>query len=1026
MNITRAALEKNRITAVALILILIGGILAYRSMPRAEDPGFTIRIATVITLFPGASPERMEMLVTDKLEKAIQEMPEVDFISSMSRTDISILYVFVKESYKEMRPIWDSLRRKVDRVAPTLPAGIYGPTVNDEFGDVFGTIITLTGEGFSYAELKEVADEVRDEMLLIEEVAKVNIHGAQEERIFVEYNNARLSELGLSASYLMSVLQNQNIITPGGEVTTDRERIALEPTGSFETVEDVRRTLIGIPGKKDLIYLSDLADVYRGTIDPPETKVRSSGVPALALAINLREGGNITVLGEKVTALVARLQELYPIGIEFDTVAYQPGRVQEKIDDFVATLLQAIGIVVLVMLIFLGLRTGLVVASLVPMAMVMAMLLMSVFGIGLDMMSIASLIIALGMLVDNAIVMSESIMVQMGAGKKGFDAAVDSANELRIPLLTSSLTTAAAFLPIYLAESGVGEFCASLFKVVTITLLSSWILALTMTPLLCARFLKVKSGPKKAPYDSKFYRAYRGMVLGFLRHRLATLAVVALVFVLVMGAAGFIPNIFFPSDEKPIYTLELELPLGTPIERTEQVVHEVEQFMRRELMAGPDRPEGIVNWSTYIGGGEPRFTLGYNPGSSVPGNALMIVNVTSYEATKIARKKTEAFCNERFPDLTTYVRPLSVGPPPDADIGVRIIGRDTDRVFEIADRVKEHVAAMSGTKNIRDDWGPRTKKILVKINQARAQRAGVTNMDIAISLKAALTGFVTTEFRERDKVIPVVLRSVAAERRDLGKLETINVYAQASGRNVPLKQVADIEVVWEPSKILRRNRLKTVTVQSDVVEGANAIAISQKLDAWLREESKDWGIGYTYELGGEQEEADKANQSIMDKLPIAGMIILLLLVGQFNSIRRPVIILTTIPLGLIGVIIGLLIARSVFGFMTLLGIVSLAGIVVNNAIVLLDRIRIEIQEHGLEPQRAIVEAAQRRLRPILLTTATTIGGLIPLWVSGGPMWEPMAIAIIFGLLFSTLLTLGVVPVMYAVLFRVRFKGFVYA
>ncbi|MCD4760714.1 efflux RND transporter permease subunit, partial [bacterium] len=418
--------------------------------------------------------------------------------------------------------------------------------------------------------------------------------------------------------------------------------------------------------------------------------------------------------------------------------------------------------------------------------------------------------------------------------------------------------------------------------------------------------------------------------------------------------------------------------------------------------------------------------LGYNLGSSVPGNALMIVNVTSYEATKIARKRTEAFCNERFPDLTTYVRPLSVGPPPDADIGVRIIGRETDRVFELADRVKEKVTNTPGTKNIRDDWGPRTKKILVKINQARAQRAGVTNMDIAISLKAALTGFVTTEFRERDKVIPVVLRSVAAERRDLGKLETINVYAQASGRNVPLKQVADIEVVWEPSKILRRNRLKTVTVQSDVVEGANAIAISQKLEAWLREESKDWGIGYTYELGGEQESANEANQSIMDKLPIAGMIILLLLVGQFNSIRRPIIILTTIPLGLIGVIIGLLIARSVFGFMTLLGIVSLAGIVVNNAIVLLDRIRIEIQEHGLEPQRAIVEAAQRRLRPILLTTATTIGGLIPLWLSGGPMWEPMAIAIIFGLLFSTLLTLGVVPVMYAVLFRVRFKGFVYA
>ena len=1025
MNLTRAALEKNRITAVALILVLGAGFMTYRSMPRAEDPGFIIRVATVITQFPGASPERIEMLLTDKLEKAIQEMPEVDYVSSVSNTGVSIVYVIVKPSYKEMRPIWDRLRRKVDRVATTLPEGIYGPTVNDEFGDVFGTIITLTGEGFSYAELKEVADEVRDEMLLIEEVAKVSIHGAQEERIFVEYNNARLAELGLSTSYLMSILQSQNIITPGGNITTDRERIVLEPTGNFETLEDVRRTLVSIPGRKELIYLSDLTHVYRGYIDPPLSIVRSSGVTALALAVNLREGGNIILLGEKVKALVARLQELYPVGIEFDTVAFQPGLVQKKIDEFVTSLFQAIGIVVLVMLVFLGLRTGLVVASLVPMAMIMAILLMSVFDIGLDQMSIASLIIALGMLVDNAIVMSESIMVQMGAGKKGIAAAVDSANELRIPLLTSSLTTAAAFLPIYLAESDVGEYCAPLFKVVTITLLSSWVLALTMTPLLCTRFLRVKAKPEKSPYDSRTYRAYRRMVLGFLRHRLVTLIGVAIVFIVAMWAAGFVPNIFLPGDNKPIYTAEFELPLGTPIEQTKVVIEEVEAFMRRELMAGADRPEGIINWSTYIGGGEPRFTLGYNPGSSVPENGLMIVNATSFEAVKTAIEKTENFCNQTFPDLTTYINPLSIGPPPDADISVRIAGRETDEVFNIVEHVRQRLADMPGTKNIRDSWGPRAKKILVKINQARAQRAGVTNMDIAVSLNAALAGFQTTQFRERDKIIPVTLRSVAAERQDLGKLETINVYAQATGRNVPLKQVADIEVVWEPSKILRRNRLKTVTVQADIAEGANAIAASRELEAWLQEESTNWGIGYTYEIGGEAESSAEANKSITDKLPIAGMIILLLLVAQFNSIRRPIIILTTIPLGLIGVVIGLLVARSAFGFMTLLGVVSLAGIVINNAIVLLDRIRIEIQENGLEPARAIVEAAQRRLRPILLTALTTVGGLLPLWFGPAPLWKPMAIAIIFGLMFATLLTLGVVPVLYAVLFRVKFKEFTY-
>ncbi len=1020
MNITQTAIERNRVTFVILFAALIAGIAAFQGMPRAEDPGFTIRTAMVLTYFPGASPDRVEMLITDKLEKSIQEMSEIDFIQSESRTGVSIIFVNIKQSHKRMRPIWDGLRRKVERAEEELPDGVIGPFVDDEFGDIFGTIVTVTGEGFSYAELKDVADEVRNELLLIEEVAKVEIHGAQEERIFVEYNDARLAEIGLSASQLINILQSQNIVIPGGDVSTGNERIVLEPTGNFESIEDLKRTLIGVPGRTDLIYLEDLASVYRGYIDPPRSIIHSSGIPALALAINLREKGNIAILGERVKDLVSRLQELYPIGIEFDIVAFQPEHVERVVNSFTSSLYQAIGIVVLVMFLTLGIRTGLVVASLVPMTMIMSLLIMSLLNIGLDQMSLVSLIIALGLLVDNAIVMSESIMVQIKAGIPAKEAAISSATELRVPLLIGSLTTAAAFLPFYLAESSMGEYVGPLFKVVTITLLCSWFLSEAITPLFCVYFIKVKK--KEEQYESDFYVRYRHYLIRLLRYPIKSIIAVAVIFFIAMQGFRFIPAIFFPRNDKAVYTAEFELPKGTPIHQTEAVVKDIEAFMQRELAVGPERPEGIVNWSTYIGEGAPRFYIAYSPEPARPEYAAMAINTTSNPIIDSLIAKTEEYCMDRFPELRTRLDLLLYGPPT-AAIEVRISGKDLGKVFELADNVKARLRMMPGTKNIRDDWGQRTKKILVKINQARARRAGVTNRDIAVSLQTALTGIEVTQFRQEDKAIPVTMRSEGAERQDIGKLETVNVYAQMTGRNVPLRQVADLEIQWQPSKILRRSRLKTVTVQSEVNPGVLPIALSQELDKWLKEESQTWDIGYKYELGGEIESSGEANASIGEKMPIAFLIIVLLLVLQFNSIRLPIIVLTTIPLGLIGVVVGLLAANSYFGFMTLLGVVSLAGIVVNNAIVLLDRIKYEIKEHGLEPARAIIEASQRRLRPILLTTATTIGGLLPLWFGGGPMWKPMAIAIIFGLLFSTLLTLGVVPVLYSMFYKVKYKEF---
>lgn len=1017
MSITAAAIRNNRVTFLGVFILLVGGIGAYRTLPRAEDPGFIVRTALVQTFFPGASPERVEQLVTDVLEERIQEIPELDFASSESRTGTSLIFVNIRESFTHMRPIWDDLRRKIDAAVVDLPEGVMGPYVNDEFGDVYPIMLTVTGPDFTYRELKDVADDVRDRMLRIPDVAKVDIYGAQEERIFVETNNARLAELGVSPVQLRNLLASQNIINPGGTLTADRERIALEPSGNFESIEDLKRTILHLPGHSELVALEDIAYVYRGYIDPPRSVFHSTGRRALGLSVSMREGGDVIALGDNVRAVVDEFLARFPIGLDFDLVVFQPEAVRKQVNGFIVSLGQAVAIVLAVMLVSLGVRTGLAVASLIPMAILTTLMVMQTLGIGLDQMSIAALIIALGMLVDNAIVISESIMVQMSQGKDRLRAAVDSAQELRIPLLTSSLTTSAAFLPIFLAESSTGEYTASLFKVVTIALLASWVLSLTMMPLLCMIVIRVKTSSES--YESRFYRAYRGFLVGCLRRRTLSLGVLVGVFALAMFGMRFVPKIFFPAADNPRMTIELDLPLGTPIEDTETLVDEIEQLMREELLVGEGRAEGLTSWSTYIGSqGGPRYRLSYNPAQAGSEHASFIANATSRDAVDEAIRLLDAHCRRNYPDLTAQIWAEQLGPPIESPVQIRLFGDDVDRLFEIADETKAQLRAIPGTKNIDDDWGPQTKKIEVNVNQARARRAGVSSQDIAISLQTAFSGLQTTEFREADQTIPITLRSVAADRQDIGKLETLNVYAQATGSSVPLKQVADLKVVWEPSKILRRERTRTVTVQCDV-EGTTALAVIGAIDPWLTAQAARWGGENRFQYGGEIESSVKANQSIGAKLPIAFFLILLLMVVQFNSMRRTAIVLLTIPLGLIGVTAGLLSTGASFGFMTFLGVISLAGIIINNAIVLLDRIRIEIEENGLAPERAIVASAERRLRPIILTTCTTVGGLLPLWFGGGPMWEPMAIAIIFGLLFATVLTLGVVPILYSMFFRVN-------
>jgi multidrug efflux pump subunit AcrB len=1020
VNLTASAIQNNRVTLTIVALLIIAGGLAYQNLPKAQDPGFIVRTAVITTQFPGASPERVELLVTDKIEKRIQEMPEIDSITSESRTGISIINANFKESYKVMRPIFDDLRRKVDAVAPDLPAGSQTPVVNDEFGDVFGSVYTLAGDGFSYAELKTVADELRDDLLKEPDIAKVSIHGAQQEVIFVEYNNSRLAELGLSPQQLSASLAAVNILSSGGDILSGRERITLEPTGNFESVVDLQRTVVPLPDGS-LVYLEDIADVYRGYKDPPASVSRVNGEATLAVAVSMRDGGDILKLGERLDVLMPELVARYPWGIEIEKIWFQADLVEQVVDSFSSSLMQAIVIVILVMIGFLGLRTGLVVGSLIPTTMVASFFVMQVFGITINQISLTALIIALGLLVDNAIVVVESILVKRENGKDAVTAAIEAGAELKTPLLVSSLTTVVAFMPIGTAKSAVGEYTADIFYVVGIALLTSWLLAMTFVPMLTTVALKTKA--KKDPGESfggRWYQYYRGILGASLRCQYRFLAIVILLFAVALGGMSMVRQEFIAPSEDPVFSAKLELPLGTSIESSQAIIAEVDQFIEDTYFA-PETGEPLIrNWLTFIGEGGPRFQLSLNPPNQNPANTFLVANTLHGEDVVEVIAGIERYVRENHPDLAAQVKRLDNGPPVAYPIIVRISGNDIDTLYRLSDEVAEFLYAQPEVSSAQNSWGLQTKKLVVNVDQELARRSGVTSDDVAYSLQAGLTGIELTQYREDDELIPVTLRTVATDRQDFSKLDGLSIYSQSTGSNVPLKQVADVALVFEPGVIERRDRDRTLSLNVQLHPTATAAEVAATLKPWLAETAADWPSGHEYEIGGETEESGEANASIAAELPIALMIIILLLVGQFNSLRRPAIILSTIPLGLIGVTFGLLFARSSFGFFTILGLISLSGIIINNAIVLLDRIAIEINEFGRSQNDAIMVACQQRLRPILLTTATTVLGMTPLLWGGTAMFKPMAITIIFGLAFATALTLLVVPVLYAMFFRVSF------
>ncbi|MEM7431070.1 MAG: efflux RND transporter permease subunit [Pseudomonadota bacterium] len=1022
MDITSAAIAKNRVTIILATLLVIAGILAYAGLPKAQDPGFTVRTAVVSTSFPGASPERVEQLVTDKIETKVQEMPEVDSVTSDTRTGISIINVNFKESYTEMQPIFDDLRRKVQDVESELPDGARRPRVNDEFGDVFGSVYALYADGYSNAELKDIADEIRDRLLLEGDVAKVSIHGAREEVIFAEYDDARLAALNLSPTALSNLIGSINILSAGGNLLIGRERIVLEPTGNYESIEELENSIINLPDNS-MVYLGDIVNIYREYRDPPASQTRVNGEAGVVIAVSMREGGDILKLGQRLDVLIPEIESRYPWGVQLEKIWFQADLVETNIDGFVSSLMQAIGIVVIVMVAFLGLRTGLVVATLIPVTMIVTFFVMQIFGITVNQISLAALIIALGLLVDNAIVIVESTLVKRAAGVGAVKAAVDSGKELRYPLLISSLTTAAAFMPIALAESAVGEYTADIFYVVTIALLLSWIFAMTLVPLLTTVTLKVEANnDEDSAKPGRWGTMYVNILQAALRFRALFLAGVVAVFVASIWALGFVPALFVAPSEDPIFTGKIELPLGTSIEASEEAIVAIDEFIRDTYYAPENGEQKIKNWMVYIGEGGPRFTLALDPPNQNPANSFLIANTMRGEQVEEVIVGLREFLSANFPDMIHQLARLENGPPVGYPIQIRVSGPDIDELYRVADGFTDALYADPAVLSVKNTWGLKTKKLVVDVNQQRALRAGVSNNDVAYSLEAGLAGIDLSEYREGDKLIPITLRTVKSDREDLSRLDGLTIYSRTSNTTVPLRQVADVRLAFEPGIIERRDRERTITLKAQLNEGFTAADATARLIPTLDTQSAEWPADFRYEIGGESEESADSNAAIAAKLPIALMAIVMLLVFQFNSARRPVIILATIPLGLIGVSIGLLVARSTFGFFTILGIIALAGIIINNAIVLIDRIKIEIEEFGKDPYQGVVDACLQRLRPILLTTATTVLGMMPLWWGGTAMFETMAVSMIFGLLFATLLTLLVVPVMYAVFFRVPQSG----
>lgn len=1013
-NIADFSLNNSRLTILFLIFVVVTGVYVYLDYPKQEDPSILIREAVVTAFYPGMSTERVEDLITRKLEEKIREIGEVDEITSDSKTGASIVHVILKDQVYDLEPVWQDLRNKMDDVVPDLPGGTVGPFVEDEYGLTAVATIALWADGFSLAEMRDVARDTRDRLYTLKGIRKVELYGIQEERIYLEFSNSKLSQYGLTPDVISRTLRERNIILPGGKIEVLGQEIIVEPSGNFNQVSEIESVMLPIPGTQEVTPLRDVVKVIRSYVDPPDRPVYFNGRPAIVLSISIMDGVNSVEFGERLNRRIAELEQGLPIGYRFEYATYQPDLVQIAVNGAVNNLLQTLVIVLTVVIVFLGLRTGLIVGSFVPMAMLLGLVVMWFMNIELQRMSIASMIIALGMLVDNGIVVAEDIRTRLAAGQDRRQAVSEAGETLAVPLLTSSLTTILAFAPMLLADGGTGEYTLSLAQVVTIVLLASWFLAMYMTPAMCFWFMKVdvaEAGQSATadPYAGRFYQVYRGLLNTLLAHRFVVLAVLVAAMVLAGFAFRYVVVEFFPAGDRNQFLAYIDLPAGTRSNRTAANVKKISNWLADQKL----NPE-VESTIAYVGSGGPRFFLSLAPMDPDPHLAFLVVTTRSNDDVQPMVQRMQSYLLEHFPEVRGQVKEMWLGASETGLMEIRISGPEVEVLQEKAEILLEDLRRIPGMVELKQDWENPIWTVEIRVDQDRARRAGLTSQEIADSLSAYLDGKTITDYREGDTVIPVMGRGLESERMDLAHVKALNVYSIQRKVNVPLSQIAEIIPRPELSRIKRFNQERTITViakHQTMKAGEIFAALKPTLD------QLDLGPGYWYEVGGELENAADAQGYLVAWMPACFLLIIVLLVWQFNSFRRAGIILMTIPLTFIGAVVGLLVMNAVFGFMVILGLLSLAGIIINNGIVLIDRIEIE-RAGGRDGLDAVITAALARFRPILMTTLTTILGLLPLILSRDPLFYGMACVIAFGLLVGTFLTLGVVPIFYTLLMRI--------
>ncbi len=1026
INLSEWALKHQSMVLYLMIVFMIGGVISFFSLGRAEDPDFTFKVMVVRTLWPGANAQQVEQQLTERIEKKLAETPWVDVLRTASKPGESLTIVILKDytPKTEVPEAWRQVRKKLDDIRHTLPAGVQGPFPNDEFGDVQIKIFALTSRddkaGYTMGDLRREADKLARELRRVPDVKKIELIGVQDEKIYIDVSPARLAAMGLVPSQVFDALQRQNAVAPAGQVETETDRVRLRVTGPFDSVDAIRETMLAVGGRS--FRLGDIARVSRGLVDPPQPRMRFAGRDAIGIGVVMARGGNVIDLGENLSKTMNRLRQDLPVGMDAQVVFDQPQIVKTSLNLFVSTLGEAMAIVLAVSFLSLGWRTGTVVALSIPLVLAMSFLAMKGFGIDLQRISLGALVISLGLLVDDAIIAAEMMVVKMEQGWDRFKAATFAYTSTAFPMLTGTLITAAGFTPVGFAKSGAGEYTISIFQVVTISLLVSWIVAVIFTPWLGYKLLdpvKLRAIAEKHGgdiYDSPFYRRFRALVVWCLRHRWLVIGATVAMFGLSLVAFNKgVQKQFFPAASRPEIMIDIWLPQGASLKATEREVKRVEA-----LLAGDER---IASWSSYIGNGAPRFFLSLDQQLFADNFGQMVIVTKGLKEREEVKNRLEAAFQSddgSWSHLRLRVVRLENGPPVGYPVQFRVLGEDLLALRDNAEGIAAVMRAHPNLRNVNFDWNDRVKSVRVEIDQDRARALGISSQDVALSLQGWLVGATVTQFRENDQLIDVVWRADGgrqgdADPRTLSRLPDLDLVT-ANGRHVPLAQVARLVPVLEEGLIWRRDRLPTITVRADAAGAMQPQAISAQIDEQLLELRAKLPPGFRIEVGGSVEESAKGENSIKAVVPLMIVGVITLLMMQLQSISRTFLVLLTAPLGLIGVTLALLIFQVPYGFVANLGVIALMGMILRNSVILVDQIE-QDEEAGKSEWEAIVGSTVRRFRPIVLTAGAAILAMIPL--TRQVFWGPMAVAIMGGLIVATALTCLFLPALYAAWFRVR-------